>query len=98
MILPVCQLDAMNPDLEDGGVPEAHPAEAHPRVLHQRHHSDLQHGNKMAKFSLVHCNENPIYVFLFWELCGLSPNFYIHVYVSDLYIFPGSVHIFPAAE
>jgi hypothetical protein len=19
-----------------------------------------------------HCNENPIYVFLFWELCGLS--------------------------
>jgi hypothetical protein len=22
----------------------------------------------------LHCNENPIYVFLFWELCGLSPN------------------------
>jgi hypothetical protein len=34
----------------------------------------------------VLCNENPIYVFLFWELLGLSPNFHIHVYVSDLYI------------
>jgi hypothetical protein len=29
---------------------------------------------------------------------GLSPNFHIHVSVSDLYIFPGSVHLyFPAA-
>ncbi len=37
----------------------------------------------------VHCNENPIYVFLFkWELRGLRPNFHIHVSVSDLYI-PG---------
>jgi hypothetical protein len=34
----------------------------------------------------VHCNENPIYVFLFWELRGRSPNFHIHVSVSDLYI------------
>ena len=34
----------------------------------------------------LHCNENPIYVFLFWELRGLSPNFHIHVSVSDLYI------------
>jgi hypothetical protein len=33
------------------------------------------------------CEENPIYVFLFWELRGLSPNFHIH-----------NVHIFPAAE
>jgi hypothetical protein len=30
--------------------------------------------------------ENPIYVFLFWELRSLSPNFHIHVSVSDLYI------------
>jgi hypothetical protein len=30
--------------------------------------------------------ENPIYVFLFWELCGLSHNFHIHESVSDLYI------------
>jgi hypothetical protein len=34
----------------------------------------------------VQSNENPIYVFLFWELHGLSPNFHIHVSVSDLYI------------
>ncbi len=34
----------------------------------------------------AHCNENPIYVFLFWELRGLSPNFHIHVSVSDLYM------------
>jgi hypothetical protein len=34
----------------------------------------------------LHCNENPIYVFLFWELRGLSPDFHIHVTVSDLYI------------
>jgi hypothetical protein len=27
----------------------------------------------------THCKENPIYVFLFWELGGLSPNFHIHV-------------------
>jgi hypothetical protein len=33
-----------------------------------------------------HYNENPIYVFLFWELRGLSPNFHIHVSMSDLYI------------
>ncbi len=31
-------------------------------------------------------NENSIYVFLLWELGGLSPNFHIHVYVSDLHI------------
>jgi hypothetical protein len=47
---------------------------------------------------LVHCNENPIYVFLFWDLRGLSPNFHIQVSVSDLYIPRGLVHIFPAAE
>ncbi len=33
-----------------------------------------------------HCKENPIYVFFFWELRGLSPNFQIHVSVSDLFI------------
>jgi hypothetical protein len=36
-------------------------------------------------FSL-NCNENPIYVFPEKELRGLSPNFHIHVSVSDLYI------------
>jgi hypothetical protein len=34
----------------------------------------------------VHCNENSIYVFLFWKLRDLSLNFHIHVSVSDLYI------------
>ncbi len=32
----------------------------------------------------LHCNENPIYVFLCWELRCLRPNFHIHVSVSDL--------------
>jgi hypothetical protein len=36
--------------------------------------------------SRLHCNGNSIYVFLFWELRGLSPNFHIHVSVNDLYI------------
>ncbi len=35
---------------------------------------------------IVHCNENPIYVFPEKELCGLCPDFHIHVSVSDLYI------------
>jgi hypothetical protein len=34
----------------------------------------------------LHCNENPIHEFLFWELRGISPNLHIHVSVSDLYI------------
>ncbi len=34
----------------------------------------------------LHCNENSIYVFLFWELRGLNPNLYIHVSVGALYI------------
>ncbi len=41
----------------------------------------------------THCYENPIYVFLFWELHGLSPNFHIHVSVSDLYILRIGPHI-----
>ncbi len=49
-----------------------------------------------------HCNANPIYIFLFWELRGLSPNFHTHVSVSylqySIYVFLGSVQIFPAAE
>jgi hypothetical protein len=38
-------------------------------------------------YTVLHCHENPIYVFLFWELRGLSPNFHINVSVSDLYIY-----------
>jgi hypothetical protein len=40
----------------------------------------------MDRLRILHCKENPIYVFLFWESRGLSPNFSIHVSVSDLYI------------
>ncbi len=41
---------------------------------------------KLILYSTIYCKENPIYVFLFWELRGLSPNFHIPVSVSDLYI------------
>ena len=41
----------------------------------------------VALLHLLYCNENHIYVFLFWELRGLSPNFHVHVSVSDLYIY-----------
>jgi hypothetical protein len=47
----------------------------------------------------LHCKENPIHVFLFWELRGLSPNFHIHVSLNDLqYIFPGLVYIFGCSK
>jgi hypothetical protein len=34
----------------------------------------------------VHCKQDLIYVFPEMKLCGLVPNFHIHVSVSDLYI------------
>ncbi len=45
----------------------------------------------------LHCKENPIYVFLFWELRGLSPNFHIHTCLWAIYIFSGSGHIVPCS-
>ncbi len=42
----------------------------------------------------AHCLENPIYVFLSWELRGFSPNFHIHVSVNDLYIRRIGPHVF----
>jgi hypothetical protein len=48
---------------------------------------------------VTHCKENPIYVFLFWEWDGLSPNFHIHVFVSDLYVYSKDWSTyFPEAE
>ncbi len=41
----------------------------------------------------VHCNGNSVYILLFWELRGLSPNFHIHVSVSDFCITRISPHI-----
>jgi hypothetical protein len=44
-----------------------------------------------------HCNENPIYEFLFWELHGLSPNSTFMCLLA-IYIFLGSVHIFSSSR
>jgi hypothetical protein len=51
------------------------------------------HGPLPSAIWYTHCNEKPIYVFLHWELRGLSPNFHIHVSVSDLYISSIGPHI-----
>jgi hypothetical protein len=42
----------------------------------------------------MECNENPIYVFTEKQLHGLSPNFHIHVSVSDLCISRIGPHVF----
>jgi hypothetical protein len=42
---------------------------------------------------VTHCTENRIYVFQEKELRGLSPNSYIHMPVSDLYIHSIGPHI-----
>ncbi len=49
--------------------------------------------------ALLHCNENPIYIFPEKELRGLSPNFHMHVSVSDVCVPRIGPHtVFPAAE
>jgi hypothetical protein len=45
-------------------------------------------------YPTVHCDQNLIYLFLYWKLHGLSPKFHIHVSVSDLYIARSGPHIF----
>ncbi len=52
----------------------------------------------MYKWLTVHCNESPIYVFTEKELRGLSPNFHIHVSVSDLYIYSQDQPHIPVVE
>ncbi len=47
---------------------------------------------------MLHCNGNSVYIFLFWELRCLSPNFHIHVSVSDLYIPRIGPHIPPVEK
>jgi hypothetical protein len=44
--------------------------------------------------TVLHCKVNLHYVFLFWELRGLIPNFLIHASVSDLYIHRIGPHIY----
>jgi hypothetical protein len=48
----------------------------------------------MPQCTVLHCNENPIYVFPEKELHCLSPNFHVHVSVSDWYIPRTGPHIF----
>jgi hypothetical protein len=43
---------------------------------------------------LLHYKENPIYVFLFWELHGLNPNFQIHVSVRNSFSPRIGPHVF----
>jgi hypothetical protein len=52
----------------------------------QNHRRSKSLGKVRFPHKPAHCNENPIYEFLFWELRGLSPNFHIRASVSDLYI------------
>ncbi len=59
----------------------------------QKHNNEpcLKKTCRLAK----HCKEISLYVFPEKELGGISPNFHIHVSVSDLYIStPRSVHLF----
>jgi hypothetical protein len=61
-----------------------------PNVIHFLTH-------QLVKYT-PHCNENPIYVFLFWEMRSLSPNFHNHVYVSGFIYYRDWSTYFPAAE
>ncbi len=45
------------------------------------------------RIQVPNCNENLNYVFLFWELRSLSPNFHIHMSASYLYIPTTDRHI-----
>ena len=47
----------------------------------------------MLHYNLYTATKIPFMYFLFWELCGLSSNFHIHVSVSDLYITRIGPHI-----
>jgi hypothetical protein len=66
---------------------------AHRKILLHINASEFQSVFLYIRVS-VHCNKNPIYVFSEKELRGLSPNFRIHVSVSDLYISRIGPHIF----
>jgi hypothetical protein len=78
-------LEVLMPPLAE----EEHPLEVVPGRGGPEAVSNISTQGQPLPFSMqfiLHCNENPIYVFLFWELQGLSPNFDIYVSVNDLYI------------
>jgi hypothetical protein len=54
--------------------------------LFTRENNRTFHELVVTTMSLLHCKEISICVFPEKELRGFSPNFYIHVSVSDLYI------------
>jgi hypothetical protein len=63
--------------------------------------STIRHSEKIfiLFFNFVHCNEKPIYAFPKKELRGLSPNFHIHVSVSERFTYSlDRSTYFPAAE
>ncbi len=43
-------------------------------------------GNSLQRFCLLHCKQDPTYVFPEMKLCRLVPNFHSHVSASSLYI------------
>ena len=61
-----------------------HPSSLWTHWLHPR--MPKASAQRAGPINKAHCNGNSAYIFLFWELRGLSPNFHIHVSVSDLYI------------
>jgi hypothetical protein len=46
----------------------------------------INYGLLSPQVHIVHCTENPVYVFPEMELWDLDPNSYINVSVIDLYI------------
>jgi hypothetical protein len=54
---------------------------------------ELEYVLSSGNLKLLHCNENPIYLFPEKELRGLSPSFHIQVSARDLYISRISPHI-----
>ncbi len=57
-------------------------------------------GFPFGRHPVSHCKKNgsSVYIFLCWELRGLSPNLHIHVPVSDLYIPRIGPHIFSSRK
>ncbi len=62
------------------------PEVAGPHPLLQQLVARVQGPAHQHPIPVLHCKENPIYVLPEKKLRGLSPNFHIHVSVSDLYI------------